>query len=226
MARKKAAKATTADDGAGDGDVAVEAVTQLIIDPIKLQRMEVDIVGETELICHNWSEKAKRAILDKQMGKKATKKDKKDPEADYEASFYRMPDGTPGFPASAFKSAIVSATRQVDGVTMVSLKTAVRVTGPEGGELVPIYGEPYMREDMVRVGMGTTDIRFRAAFREWETRIYVTFNAELLTPEMLINLINRAGMCGIGEWRPSAPKSSTGSYGCFKVKGNVDILAA
>ena len=37
-----------------------------------------------------------------------------------------------------------------------------------GGDLIPIYGDdPAMREDMVRVGMGTADLRYRGEFKKW-----------------------------------------------------------
>mgnify|MGYP001065305012 CR=1 FL=1 len=188
--------------------------------PINLQTIELDIIGVTELICHNWSEKTKRQMLDRQMGKANVTKEPKDPEADYQSSFYRMPDGSPGFPAAAFKAAIVGACRQLGdkNLPMTKVKVAVRVNG----ELVPIYGEPYMRQDMVKLETGVPDIRFRAAFPKWETRLSITYNANVLSAEMLVNLTNLAGMGGVGEWRPSAPKSATGSFGCFRVKGTLE----
>src|SRR3546814_8870185 len=63
---------------------------------------------------HAWSEKAKKMMLDKQM-KKATKaKEAKDPQADYEACFYRTPTGDYGFPTIGLKAAMVAACRFVD----------------------------------------------------------------------------------------------------------------
>ena len=41
----------------------------------------------------------------------------------------------------------------------------------------------------------------------------------------VIALVDAAGMGGVGEWRPSAPKSATGSYGQFRVaSGETGIL--
>lgn len=206
-----AARTKTATNG------AVSSVIQL--QPLKLETVEIPIIGETELIIHAWSEKAKRQMLEKQMNPGArAKKEPKDPVADYESSFYRLPDGTPGIPSRSFKGAIVGACRLFDGLPMTQAKIAIRVTG-EGPELLlPIEGDPYMREDMVRLETGVADIRYRPGFPEWRTRLPITFNASLLTLSSLVHLVDAAGQGGVGEWRPSAPKSATGSFGTFRVE--------
>ena len=56
-----------------------------------IRKARLRIVGDSELILHNWSQKAKQEMLDKQMGKAREKKAFKDPLADYESGFYRMP---------------------------------------------------------------------------------------------------------------------------------------
>jgi hypothetical protein len=173
---------------------------------------------------HRWSEKAKIMMLEKQMGKSRGKKEAKDPQADYEACIYRMDDGAPGFPAAAFKAAIVGACRLFDGLPMTQAKIAVRVEGVfnAGGEcLIPIEGEPRMREDMVRLETGVADIRHRAGFPQWRATLQITFNEGVLSLEQLYNLVNAAGFGGVGEWRPSAPKGKSGSYGCFRVEASM-----
>ena len=61
-----------------------------------------------------------------------------------------------------------------------------------------------MREDMVRVGMGTADIRFRGQFNSWHMDLTISYNkAGAYALEDIINLISLGGYnCGIGEWRP------------------------
>ena len=44
------------------------------IRPIKLKKIPIRIVGDTPLIVHAWSEKAKKEMLDTQQGKNKTKK--------------------------------------------------------------------------------------------------------------------------------------------------------
>ena len=80
------------------------------------------------------------------------------------------------------------------------------------GELVAIEGEPSMREDMVRVGMGTADLRYRPEFKSWSISLPIEYNADAITLEQIVNLVNLAGFgVGIGEWRPERD----GQYGMF-----------
>lgn len=196
------------------GDAKAELKGLIELQPLDIQRVEIPVVGTSELITHAWSQKAKGMMLEKQMnpGTRA-KKEPKDPNADYQAAFYRMPDGQAGVKASAFKAAIVGACRLFDGLPMTQAKIAIRVLG----EILPLEGEPYMREDMVRLETGVADIRFRPGFPEWRCVLPISFNASLLTIQSLVNLVDAAGQGGICEWRPSSPKSASGSYGTFCV---------
>lgn len=190
------------------------------IKPLNIQRIEVEIIGDTELITHRWSDKAKQMMLDKQMKKAKTGRAAKDPEQDYRDSMYLLDDGRYGFPAAGFKAAIVGACRMFDGLPMTKAKVAVRVEGEinkYGEQLTEIASQPRMREDMVRLETGVADIRYRAGFWPWSAKLKITFNADVISLEQLYNLIDAAGFGGVGEWRPSAPKSATGSYGCFRV---------
>ena len=186
-----------------------QAVT-IELPPLNLQTMEIVLEGDSPLICHAWSDKAKKMMLDKQMGKAQHKKDKKDPEQDFHDSLYHLPGGKFGFPAVAFKAAAVSACRFAEGVKMTEARGAFHING----EMVEIDGTPTPREDMVRVGMGTADIRFRGEFKTWRAVLSIRFNVSALTPAQIVNLFNTAGFgIGIGEWRPE----KDGSYGMFHV---------
>ena len=178
---------------------------------IRIERINLEIEGDSSLIVHAWSAKAKKEMLDKQMKKAKTAKDAKDPQRDYEEAFYRLPDGKPGFPTIAFKQAAVSAGgRFSDGLKMTELRGAFFIDG----ELAEIKGEPNMREDMVRVGMGTADIRYRPEFKAWKVTLPIKYNADKISLEQLVNLFNLAGFgVGVGEWRPE----KDGQYGMFHV---------
>lgn len=181
------------------------------IPPVVIRTMPIRIVGDSPLISHKWSDKAKQMMLDKQMGKAVPKKEPKDPEQEYRDSLYEHPDGGYGFPSVAFKAAAVSACRSVDGIKMTEARAAFHVPG----ELVKIDGTPEMREDMVRIGMGTADIRYRGEFKQWSATLLIRFNENVLTPSQIVNLFNVAGFgVGIGEWRPE----KDGSYGMFHVE--------
>lgn len=204
--------------------------TEIVIPAINIQTATIKVVGDSPLIVHKWSEKAKKEILDKQMKKAKTKgHDAKDPVRDFIDSLYWL-EGEPeekteegfaraiqngarfGFPSVAFKAAAVAAGFRA-GVTknLVSMRGAFHIDG----EFVQIHGVPEMREDMVRVGMGVADIRYRGEFREWFAVFPVKYNASAISLEQLANLFNLGGFaCGLGEWR--AEKG--GSYGAFHLE--------
>lgn len=183
--------------------------TKIELPKLDLQQFVVQIVGDSPLICHAWSAKAKKAMLDKQMKKAKQAKAAKDPETDFEESLYPI-DGGYGFPAVAFKSAMVGACRFADGMKMTEARGAFHIVG----EMVRIIGEPTPREDMVRVGMGTADIRYRGEFKEWSANLTIDFNAGVISAEQIVNLLTLAGFgVGVGEWRPER----NGSFGRFHV---------
>ena len=191
-------------NGTAEGTVGVS------LSRINLQRLRLRLVGDSALISHRWSDKAKKEMLDKQMLKAKQAKGAKDPERDYRESLYEHPDGGYGFPCVAFKAAAVEACRFTDGMKMTEARGAFHIQG----ELAKIEGEPSMREDMVRIGMGTADIRYRGEFKEWSTTLEIQYNANAITPEQIVNLFNLAGFgVGVGEWRPE----KDGSYGRFHV---------
>lgn len=187
------------------------ATQSISIPSIRIQNLTVKLIGDSPLICHAWSEKAKKQMLDKQMKAAKAGKEAKDPHRDFLESLYPHPDGGYGFPCVGFKAAAVGACRFADGIKMTEARGAFHVVG----ELAKISGsEPEMREDMVRVGMGTADIRYRGQFSPWSVELTLSYNRDALSPEQIINLFNLAGFgVGVGEWRPERD----GSYGRFHV---------
>lgn len=194
--------------------------------PIKLRRLKkvihtVPIQGKTPLIVHAWDAKAKAIMLESQQTAARAKKQRRDPVADFEASRYRMADGSDGFPANGFKAAISDAARHYDGLTIVDTKIGIYVIGEGASQLVKIDGEVSMREDTVRIGSGTTDLRYRAQFWPWSAVLHVEAIERMFDPESLLALVDAAGIGGIGEWRPSAPKAKSGTFGMFEVPDSV-----
>lgn len=179
------------------------------------QWFDVPITGTTALICHNWSKKAKQAMLDAQQGKKVVRLPK-DPEADYRASLYAFKAGKKewyGFPAVAFKNAAVRAAQQFD-IHMTTARQLFWVYGTINTDFITINGEPRMREDIVRLNGKTADLRYRGEFSPWSTILRVKINAQIVAPETIFNLIAQSGFSvGVGEWRPER----NGQFGCFEV---------
>jgi hypothetical protein len=181
---------------------------------LNIQEMRVTLVGDSPLISHAWSHKAKQQMLDKQMKRAKQAKEAKSPENDYAESMYKHPDGGYGFPTIAFKAAAVAACSHVDGITKVTARGAFHIPG----ELVKIIGEPSMREDMVRLQTGVADIRYRGEFKEWKVQLHLRYNANVISPEQIVNLLNTAGFAvGVGEWRPASKNGGSGQYGMFHV---------
>ena len=210
--------------------MAVAKKTELVaIRPIEMCEVKLTIVGDTPLIMHAWSEKAKKQMLDAQMGKaKGKQKAKKSPSQDFcdsmywltekpdtygiddedgkMAAFYQAVQGGAkfGFPVTALKQAAISASyRKGWTKDKMSLRGAFFIDGGFG-EFMEIKSDPpVMREDMVRVGMGTADIRYRGEFRNWSSEFVLKYDANgQFDLTSIVNMINAGGLvCGLGEWR-------------------------
>lgn len=186
---------------------------------IEIGYLEILLIGDSPLIMHKWSEKAKKEMLDKQMKVAKKGREAKDPQKDYEDTIYYLDEEKTryAFPSVAFKNAAVSACRFTEGTKMTVARGAFHVEG----EMVEILeSQPVMREDMVRVGMGTADIRYRAEFPGWKAAVRVAYNKHALSREQIVNLFNLGGFgVGIGEWRPERD----GSFGRFHVGTEEDV---
>jgi hypothetical protein len=194
------------------------------IDKIAAETITVPIVGTTPLIINRFSEKAKRQMLDGMQGRK-TPKTPKDPEAEYEAAFYRFEDGGYGIPVISFKAATIGGARFYRTVTMTALKQFLFLhgeVGTDGQALARITGEPRMREDVVRLsGRGAgTDLRYRPEFPNWSTTLTVTYVTSALTRSSVLSLIDAGGMgCGVGEWRPQR----SGEFGTYRIDPDREV---
>lgn len=199
-------------------------MAEMTIERIRRTRLLIPLKGQTPLIVHKWSEKARREMLEKHQGK-PKKKTKRDPQAEYEATLYRTEDGDYGFPSLSFKAATVRAGKLL-GVKMVDARQLIFVNGVKSDDgqhlLTPIEGEPRMRQDVVKISM-TSDNRFRAEFPEWRVMLDVNVYPDLLSEESLLNLLTFAGeTVGVGEWRPER----NGLHGTFTIDESREIVVA
>lgn len=85
-------------------------------------RLRVHIEGVTPLITHAFSETARHAMEAAQQGVAKVKKAPRNPQAEFEASVYRTPDGRPAVPAIAVKRAMVTAGQRFAGEKAIVLK--------------------------------------------------------------------------------------------------------
>ena len=214
---------------------AKKTETSVSIKPLDIQIMPIKIVGDTPLIVHAWSDKAKRMMLEAQMKKtKTSAREARDPMDEFINSMYwltEMPkksteeafvkaleDGAKfGFPVGAIKQAANSAAYRLGWVKNQMELRGSYFLKTEFGDMAEIENSvPEMREDMVRIGMGSADLRYRAEFKNWEMNLLLQYNASgNLTVEQIINCINAGGyMVGIGEWRPE----KDGNFGRFHIE--------
>lgn len=196
-----------------------------IVVELNLKTISIPIVGVAPLIVSRFDEKSKQQIEEigqveqglKQGGKK---KNIANPQEQYEKSIYYFADGkTCGFPAVAFKAAMVTAAYRTYKMPQTTTRSAFHVIADDMTTgLVKINGDHRMREDMVRVG-GINKVaspRYRAEFPSWSATITIQFLEDVISEAQLIGLLNTAGFtCGVGEWRPE--KSNSGSFGLFRV---------
>lgn len=198
---------------------------QVNITKIASETLLVPILGTMPLIVHNFSEKAKRQMLDAQQGRK-TPKIARDPQAEYEAAFYRTKEGY-GFPVTAFKAATVGAARFYGkDVRMTELRQFIFMRGEisdnDPQALVAIHGEPRMREDVVRLGgmSRSADLRYRPEFPEWTATLETTYVTSSLSRESVLSLIDAGGLgIGVGEWRPE----KRGEFGTYRIDPSREI---
>lgn len=188
------------------------------------------IVGNTPLIVHAWSEKAKRQMLEKQVGAVKKGKEQRQPHEDFRNALYVMDEeeGIFGFPAMAIKNCFLSAAHRDKNIPRTSAQAGLWIDGDmvrlrPGLEhaicdmpLLRIYGsEPEMREDMVSIGSGfkkVANLAYRPQFTHWAIKVRGRTNPLVLSPDKLARLAMDGGMAvGLGEWRAE----KKGYFGSF-----------
>ena len=214
-----------------------------------IKHVKIRIVGDSPLIVHAWSEKAKREMLEAQQGKNRTKKKPtKMPFDDFARALYwitPMPTETVkdastnenrevvteelfekalnegakfGFPANSFKMAANSAAYRLGWVkNQMELRGAYFLNAEDGGELAEIKGDwPKLREDIVKGGMGSADLRYRPIFENWYVDMILEYNENSnMKLDEILSCIQAGGYSvGVGEWRPERD----GAFGKFHVE--------
>jgi hypothetical protein len=198
-------------------------MASITLKPISKRRMTFGIRGTSPLIMHQWSEKAKREMRDKQQeGKKTKTREKRVPTEEAKAATYTTKDGDIGIPGMAFKSALVSAAHKDIGIEKTLVRKALFLVTDDPNKVLPIDGsKPTVREDMVRVGMGSADLRYRPEFVKWSCLITLEVDSELLQRDDVLALVDRAGFgVGICEWRPE----KGGEFGRFEIDPDVPVM--
>lgn len=211
-----ASKSKSSSDG-----VAVVKAANILQTTLKIQ-------GTAPLVQLKFSSKAKKQMMENMATPAAEKKSKaarppRDYDDDFVSAQHLSVAGWNGMPCAAIRSAMIAACRTV-GLVMTKAKMSVFVVpdgfdADDGTPLVKIISDPPERmESLVRNDNGGADVRIRAMWREWEMAVNVEFDADMITPDSVVNLLDRAGrQVGIGEGRPFSKNSVGQGWGTFKV---------
>lgn len=199
-----------------------------VLKSIKRQLINVRLIGVSPLIQHKWADKARELIrLKQQSGKKTKDRELRIPKDEGEAAMYRTANGKPGVLAVSIKAAVIEAAHQDLGIPRTLVRKSLFIH-PMGREVVvPLETssgkgkvEYTIEEDMVRVGQGSADLRYRPYFYDWAVKTAWEVDSELLKEDDLLTLLDRAGFgVGIHEWRPE----KGGEHGRFMIDTNHPI---
>jgi len=193
---------------------AAASAKSVIIERANVMTVYLEIAGRAPLIQNNFSQKALEQMLRKHMGL-SVQREKKVPREVIEQAMIRNTDGRICEPPTAPKKAILTAAGSIKGVKPWQLRTQLFV---EGNSIPITYEKMVPRMDMVRTsGMARApDVRFRPSFDGWKARLGIQY-ADTVAVQSVVDLLDRAGNVGIGEWRPE----KHGTFGTFRVVRNI-----
>jgi hypothetical protein len=209
--------------------VLVKAPTQtpvpdtISIPDIERQVAPFKLIGLSEIIVNNFSDKSKKQMEDAStglvVGSKRGGKNKppRDPEAEFQSARLLDAQGRDCVEARWVKSMLVTAA----GMPDVNLdKKVVQRTVFVQGDLLPLeLGEAvHMRTDWVRRGPWSNKVAmqcYRPGYRKWGLSMNVEFEPKLIPHAWLVYLVRRAGLSvGLCDWRVE----KNGDFGRFDIR--------
>jgi hypothetical protein len=197
---------------ADTGEIFIPKLTQVGV--------KIRIIGQTPLFQNRMSNKVKQTLL--VGGRKKTQADrvqiKHDPYTEFLDSAERMSDGPTalGMRVTAIKGAMCTAALETAGITKSSAQRLIFMPG----DLVPLYGTPQLRMDVVRSAdiNRTPDVRSRCYLPQWGVEFEVRYITPQLSAASIASLLVNAGvLVGVGDFRQEKGK---GGFGAFRVLGD------
>lgn len=188
----------------------------------------IKVTGTAPFVQNKFSHKAKAKMMEAMATPASEKKAKSArPPRDYDDDFvsaqHISTEGWCGIPCPAFRAAMIDACRAA-GVVMTRAKMSVFIKpdgfdADDGTPLVRLLAEPPERmESLVRNDSGGADVRIRPMWREWSADVTLEYDADMISGESVVNLLDRAGrQVGIGEGRPFSKNSVGQGWGTFMV---------
>lgn len=194
---------------------AAQSAKSVVIMQPKELLVALEIEGTAPLIQNAFSQKAVEEMLRKHMGIRV-EREKKKPRECIENATIRNQRGQVCIPPTAIKKAMLSASTGDKALKKTVLRTSLFIEG----QSIPLKFEKMEpRMDMVRTSGITRapDVRFRPMFVNWKVRLTIRFNDQFAV-QTIVDLLNRAGAIGLGEWRPE----KDGTFGTFRVSRHID----
>jgi hypothetical protein len=194
-----------------------EKKMEVKIQPICIDRVNIEIIGKTPLLMDKFPEEAMEQILAKQTGvAKGNKRKTRDTAMETHNAIHRTAKGVIGFPVDGFKKGMMESTSFI-GDKFFSKKLvsgAVKIMNAEDG-LIPIN---FKKQDVLKHNIGS-NIKFTPQFHGWSCRLVIDYDKNNISAQDIITCLNYAGfMIGVGSWRPHCSKGGSGSFGMYEVK--------
>lgn len=208
-----------------------------VIEAANIVEMTIRIAGTAPFVQEKFSRKVKEKLMLDMSTPKSEKKSKgarppRNFDEDFEQAQHKMGDGSIGIPCPAFRAAMIDACRTVN-LVMTRAKMSVFVL-PDGFDAED--GTPLVRLDSpipperlemaVRNDNGSVDIRIRPMWRTWACDVRVQFDADMISAQSVVNLLDRAGrQVGVGAGRPFSKNSVGQGWGTFAVQNREEKAA-
>jgi hypothetical protein len=199
-----------------------------VIKPANIQEMTISIKGTSPLVQNKMSEKQKRIMAEAMtttIRKAKAAREARDYDREFKDAQHISEEGWIGIPCVAFRAALVDACRLTKTISMVVAKMAIFVKADgldkeDATPLVRIYSPepPEMHMGLVRIQGDKADIRARPMWRRWGCKVTIRYDADMVTGEGVINLLDKAGkQVGVQEGRHFSKNSVGCGWGEFEV---------
>jgi len=221
----------TATEASGDKAKAKSTGGMIEIRAPNYAVVSFNIIGTSPFVSNKFADEARdqmRAQMaagsSSKLKKRGGERAGKDFDASYHGSMHKSDDGWYGIPSTAFKAAMVRAASQV-GVSMIMLKQVLFIEADGFGDkgVTPLIrftkGVPAPFDAYVKLKNGSTDIKRRGRWEPgWTCELRVRYDADLMTPTTIANLVLRAGLSvGVGAGRPCSTTSVGMGWGTFTI---------
>jgi len=194
----------------------VKGDVQIIVPKLKLNIIKVKIVGTTPLLMDKFPDKVRKEILQKQSGLTKGKKQLRDIDSEFLNAIHFIEDDKIGFPAQAFKSAMIESTSFVGSRDFSKkLLKGIQIINSEGNDLIPISYEGKISK--LTHYPKDSNTKISPMFNKWGCELIIQYDSNNISPQDLISLLNYSGFYyGIGIWSPRA--KCGGKYGMYEVE--------